>query len=125
MALYSRRKKDPASYRVSTNGYSSMRSINRLQGWFAYLNQARGDKELLRAYAELDKIRRAFQRMNVLAFEEPAQAIFKSLRRECRRLGTLDLRIASIVLTTHGILLSRNLRDFRQVAGLAVEDWTV
>jgi tRNA(fMet)-specific endonuclease VapC len=97
----------------------------QLQGWLAYLNRARGDNELLRAYAELDKIRRAFQRMNVLPFAEPAQVTFKSLRRQCRRLGTLDLRIASIVLMSDGTLLSRNLRDFRQVPGLAVEDWTI
>ena len=95
-----------------------------LQGWLAFLNRARGDHQLLQAYAELDKIRRAFQKMNVLPFEAAAQATFKSLRRQARRLGTLDLRIASIALTTTGKLLSRNLRDFRQVPGLIVEDWT-
>jgi tRNA(fMet)-specific endonuclease VapC len=96
----------------------------QLQGWLAFLKQARGDHQLLRAYAELDKIRRAFQKMNVLPFEEAAQATFKSLRKQSRRLGTLDLRIASITLATGGKLLSRNLRDFRQVPGLVVEDWT-
>jgi hypothetical protein len=33
-------------------------------------------------------------------------------------------RIASIALVTESTLLSRNLRDFRQVPDLSVEDWT-
>jgi predicted nucleic acid-binding protein len=37
----------------------------------------------------------------------------------------MDLRIASIALTTGATLLSRNLRHFRRVPGLASEDWTV
>lgn len=36
----------------------------------------------------------------------------------------MDLRIACIALVTSSTLLSRNLRDFRKVPGLAVEDWT-
>ena len=34
-------------------------------------------------------------------------------------------RIASIALVTQATLLSRNLRHFRRVPGLTVEDWTV
>ncbi len=36
----------------------------------------------------------------------------------------MDLRIASIALTTDSTLVSRNLRDFKKVPGLVVEDWT-
>jgi tRNA(fMet)-specific endonuclease VapC len=37
----------------------------------------------------------------------------------------MDLKIAAIVLAHDGMLLSRNLADFRQVIGLRVEDWTI
>jgi tRNA(fMet)-specific endonuclease VapC len=37
----------------------------------------------------------------------------------------MDLRIASIALVTQATLLSRNLRHFRRVPGLTVQDWTV
>jgi tRNA(fMet)-specific endonuclease VapC len=62
--------------------------------------------------------------MTVLEFDETAQAQYESVRSRVRRVGTLDLRISSIVLSLDATLLSRNLRDFRQVPGLRVEDWT-
>ena len=39
------------------------------------------------------------------------------------RIGTQDLRIASVALSIDAVVLSRNLRDFRQVPGLRVENW--
>jgi predicted nucleic acid-binding protein len=40
------------------------------------------------------------------------------------RMGTMDLKIAAIVLSREAPLLSHNLEDFDQVTGLQVEDWT-
>ncbi len=93
-------------------------------GWLSYLNGAGGDADVLRAYEELDSILRRFSKMNVLPFDEAALDRFKPIRKQCRRVGTLDLRIAAIALTTDSTLLSRNLRHFRLVPGLRVEDWT-
>jgi tRNA(fMet)-specific endonuclease VapC len=39
------------------------------------------------------------------------------------RIGTMDLRIASLALTHETLLLSRNLVDFQKVPGLRVENW--
>jgi tRNA(fMet)-specific endonuclease VapC len=39
------------------------------------------------------------------------------------RLGTMDLKIASIALANDAILLSRNVGDFQKVPGLQVVDW--
>ena len=68
---------------------------------------------------------RFFRKMNVVSFTSEAQARFVSLRKLKTRIPTLDLRIASVALVTDSLLLSRNLKDFRQVPGLNVEDWTV
>jgi tRNA(fMet)-specific endonuclease VapC len=93
-------------------------------GWLAYLNRARKPEQIVVAYLKLETIWRFFLRMNVLSFSSEAQVCFADLRRQCPRLQALDLRIASIALTTHATLLSRNLHDFRRVPGLTVEDWT-
>jgi tRNA(fMet)-specific endonuclease VapC len=96
----------------------------QVQGALAYLKRARNNEEIVRAYVKLETIWRWFLKMNVLSFAATAQARCAELKPRCPRLKTMDLRIASIVLVTDSILLSRNLRDFRQVPGLVVEDWT-
>jgi hypothetical protein len=47
---------------------------------------------------------------------------FNRLRKERVRIGTVDLKIASIVLVNDATLVSSNLRDFSKVPGLRVED---
>ena len=54
-----------------------------------------------------------------------AADILVNLRRRRLRIGTMDLKIAAIVLSHQATLLSRNLVDFSQVPGLSIEDWTL
>jgi tRNA(fMet)-specific endonuclease VapC len=94
------------------------------QGCLAYLNRARKAEQIVTAYVKLETVWRWFLKMNVLSYSAEAQARFAELKPRCRRLETMDLRIACIALATDSTLLTRNLRDFRQVPGLSVEDWT-
>jgi tRNA(fMet)-specific endonuclease VapC len=96
----------------------------QVQGWLAFLSRARKPEQVVTAYAKLESLWRWFLKMNVLSYTPEAQARFAELKRQCPRLRALDLRIASIALSTNSTLLSRNLRDFRLVPGLTVEDWT-
>jgi tRNA(fMet)-specific endonuclease VapC len=96
----------------------------QVQGWLAYLGRARKPEQVVLAYTKLEAVWRSFLKTNVLSFTDEAQEQFTELRRQCPRLQTMDLRIASIALVTGATLLSRNLRDFRRVPSLAVEDWT-
>ena len=65
-----------------------------------------------------------FRTIDVLDFDEEAAAELQRLRRMKLRIGTMDLKIAAITLVHDATLLSRNLRDFKKVPGLKVEDWT-
>jgi tRNA(fMet)-specific endonuclease VapC len=66
-----------------------------------------------------------YRRIPVLAFDEAAAVVFQRLRRTRLRIGSMDLKIAAVVLSRDATLFSRNLADYRQVPGLRVEDWTV
>ena len=97
----------------------------QVQGWLAYLNRSRKPAQIVAAYEKLEVIWRCFLKMNVTSYSHEAQICFSQIKRQCARVKTLDLRIASIAMATESTLLTRNLRDFRQVPGLRFEDWTV
>ncbi len=59
----------------------------------------------------------------VLPFDIRASQRFRDLRAAKIRIGTMDLKIASIVLVHHGTLLTANLRDFGKIPNLPLEDW--
>jgi len=96
----------------------------QMRGRLAHLNNARTDEAILDGYARLQVTLDDFHNLEVLPFDPTAQYRFKELTAQRIRIGTMDLRIASIALAPGHTLLSRNLRHFRKVPGLIVEDWT-
>jgi tRNA(fMet)-specific endonuclease VapC len=64
------------------------------------------------------------QQITILSFDQVAYQQFESLRQQKIRIGSQDLRIASITLTLGATLLTRNSRHFGQVPGLTIEDWS-
>jgi tRNA(fMet)-specific endonuclease VapC len=79
-------------------------------------------------YATVSRYLRAtfedYRGRNLLDFDERAAAEFKRLKALKVRIGTMDLRIASIVLLHDATLITMNRRDFEHVPALRVEDWT-
>jgi tRNA(fMet)-specific endonuclease VapC len=90
-----------------------------------YLARAQSLAHQITAYGRLLSHLESYRRIPILGFDEAAATVFQRLRRSRIRIGTMDLKIASIVLSRHATLLSRNLGDFRQVPDLHVEDWTI
>jgi len=84
----------------------------------------RGSIQEIRAYRELNRSLDDFRTIQVLDFEGRAAAELQRLRRMIIRIGTMDLKIAAIALVRNATLLSANLRDFKKVPRLKVEDWT-
>lgn len=77
------------------------------------------------AYKHLSRHLDLYRRIRVLEFDERAATEFQRLRQTRIRVGTMDLKIAAVVLAHDATLLSRNLKDFHNIPGLRVEDWTV
>ena len=94
------------------------------RGWLAKIAQARTSDDQIRAYSRLRRQFENYRDVPLLDFDQLAATEFAKLRNQKIRVGTMDLRIASIALANSATLVSRNLKDFRQVPGLAVEDWT-
>lgn len=96
----------------------------QVTGWSAYLSRADEPERVVLAYAKLEQVLETYAQTQVLPMDLPAALRFEELRRERVRIGTLDLRIASIAMTRDMTVLTRNLVDFAKVPGLRVEDWT-
>ena len=96
----------------------------QMRGWMAYLVQSRSVAQQVVAYGRLLQHLDHYRRIPILEFDGAAAVIFQRLRRARRHAGTMDLKIAAIVLSHDALLLSKNLTDFGQVPGLQVEDWT-
>ncbi len=90
----------------------------------AYLARARSMAHQITAYGRLLAPLASSRQIPVVGCDEAAATVFQRLRRSRRRLGTMDLKIASIVLSREATLLWRNLADFRHVPDVPVEDWT-
>jgi tRNA(fMet)-specific endonuclease VapC len=94
------------------------------RGRLAQIAGARGSIQEIRAYRELNRSLDDFRTIHVFDFEERAAAEFRRLRGMKIRVGAMDLKIAAIALVHDATVLSANLRDFKKVPGLKVEDRT-
>jgi tRNA(fMet)-specific endonuclease VapC len=95
----------------------------QMRGWLASVARAKTPQKQIVAYARLRRLVDDFRTRPILDFDEHAMTEFQRLVKSKVRIGTMDLRIAAIVLSHGAKLISRNLVDFRKVPGLMVEDW--
>jgi tRNA(fMet)-specific endonuclease VapC len=96
----------------------------QMRGWLAKLHRARTPEQIIREYANLLDAFTGYGAFKVLPYDGAAHARFEDFRRQKIRVPTMDLRIACVTLVNGGTLLTRNVRDFRQVPGLSFEDWS-
>jgi tRNA(fMet)-specific endonuclease VapC len=96
----------------------------QLSGWYTQLRKAKSSAKLAATYQQLAENVEYLSNFRILAFPEPAILLYESLKTLKLGIGKMDLRIGAIVLHYDGILVTRNLRDFRRIPDLKVEDWT-
>jgi tRNA(fMet)-specific endonuclease VapC len=94
----------------------------QLRGRLAVINQKPVGPAQILPYTKLIDLIEFYSGWSIPQFDQIAVEHFRDLKAAKIRIGTMDLKIVAIVLTLDAKLLSANLRDFRQVPGLLVED---
>lgn len=102
----------------------------KMKGWLNTINKYNSypfdSNKLVWAYKGLADEIEFFQKIRLLNFDNHAYQVYQSLVLEKRKsIGTRDLRIAAIVKSVDGILVTRNWKDFGKVPNLHLEDWTI
>ena len=97
----------------------------QIRGRFNVIKRASSGGKLIRAYTALQDSVAYFNTMQILPFDQAANAHYERLRKQKIRIGTQDLRIAAIALGVKGTVVTRNGKDFEKVPNLTLEDWTI
>ena len=106
-------------------GIPSLARAEVLIGRLDALRKAATGTDAIEMQARLDKLERLLTRFRVVPFDERAATHFDRIRRDkaARKVGRADQLIACIALAHTVTLVTRNLKDFRLVPGLKVENW--
>ncbi len=110
---------DPADIGVSIVSYEE-----QMRGWLAEIAAARSLDTQKKKYSELGRMLGYYCVTPLLPFDDAAIAVFQNLWIQRLRIGTMDLKIASIALATDATLLTRNSSDFNRVPNLRIKDWS-
>ncbi|MDQ3062573.1 MAG: type II toxin-antitoxin system VapC family toxin [Acidobacteriota bacterium] len=96
----------------------------QMRGWMAFIAKANSIEKQISAYEKLARFLESYRYIPIIQFDEKAGKIFQDLKSRKIRVGTMDLKIASIAISQNALLISRNLSDYLQIPNLRVEDWT-
>ena len=90
----------------------------QLSGWMAMLRRTTDRPKLAQLYQRLTDNTTMLAHFSILSFSLSAIERFEELRSLKLNVGSMDLRIAAIVLDAGCTLATRNLRDFKRIPGL-------
>jgi tRNA(fMet)-specific endonuclease VapC len=96
-----------------------------LRGRLAVLARRSAGAARVHAYTKLLETVRFFSIISVVPFDMACAQQCQALRAMRLRVGSRDLRIAATALVQHVVLITRNRRDFEQVPGLMLDDWSL
>jgi tRNA(fMet)-specific endonuclease VapC len=106
-------------------GISPVTIQEYLKGRLAALARHTSGPRQVQAYAHLVSSVLLLQQFPLAPFNTACEQQFQQLRALFPRVGSQDLKIASVALVHKLILLTRNRRDFGRIPGLTLDDWSV
>ena len=86
--------------------------------------QTNGSTGVILGYQQLENLLADYTQAQVLPFAEAADEVFRELKQQKIRVGTMDLRIGAIGIANGMTVLTSNTVDFEKNPGLSFEDWT-
>ncbi|PSB43764.1 type II toxin-antitoxin system VapC family toxin [Chamaesiphon polymorphus] len=106
-------------------GITIITKVEILRGRIDYLLKAESGESLLKAQELLFRTETLLNDLLIVPIERAASIEFDRLRdiSKFRKIGRADLLIASITLANRSTLVTRNLRHFKQIPGIKVENW--
>jgi tRNA(fMet)-specific endonuclease VapC len=104
-------------------GISIITLEETLRGRLASLARAGDGPTRIHHYTLLEQTIRLFAQFPIVSYNQGAETNFQQIR--ALRIGAQDRKIASIALANQLILVTANRRDFGQVPGLVLENWSV
>jgi tRNA(fMet)-specific endonuclease VapC len=122
-SLESRRLKERLDSATEPFGTTIITVEEMMRGWMAAVHRNHNPRNQIHAYISLRQLFRFFATWHVLDWNGAAADRYDLLKREKTKVGTMDLKIASIAMANNAVLLTRNIKDFEQIAGLRVDDW--
>ncbi len=96
----------------------------QMRGWLAEIARVRSLEQQKPRYVELNRMLELYCSTPLLSFDDKAIFIYQSLWLKRLRVGTMDLKIASIALANEATLLTRNSSDFQKIPDLRIENWS-
>ena len=95
----------------------------QMRGWMAFIAKANSIEKQISAYEKLNRFLQSYRHIPTVQFDKKAGEVFQDLKSRKIKVGTMDLKIASIAIFHNALLISRNLSDYEQIPNLRVEDW--
>ncbi len=111
------------SHPTGTVGIRVVTVEEALRGRLAALARAADGPSRIHHYALLWVTTQVLNQFPNVPYEQDAEDEFQRLRSI--RIGSQDLRLASIARANPLIVVNRNRRDFARVPNLTIEDWSV
>jgi tRNA(fMet)-specific endonuclease VapC len=117
---------EQSSAEVATTIVTAQEVFN---GWVTLINDPAQSDNLVELYTKFWNSVRFLRVVEILNFDDEANRVYQQLLQEHPLLRKSrmqkDVRIAAVALSVGGIVVTRNQRDFAQVPGLRLEDWTL
>ncbi len=95
----------------------------QLRGWFPKFAKAKTSKDIARFSEKIINLIKLYCSIKILPFTTTAAEIYDTFTpQQIRKIGPMDSRIAAIVLSVKGTIITKNVSHFSLVPNLIIKN---